>query len=434
MLLTRRSVLKLGAAASCVGLGVNYGYNSLKAPLVALDEALNSAITDLPAASISAAIFKNRQVLWSKDYGFQDIASRTPMTSQSAWQSIGSISKLVVWTAIMQLVEQGKVELDEDISRYLGFGMRSPYFPDSKITTRHLITHTSSLSSRKLMSAPYPMADSFCLDTGQSLEAWVQQHLSPKSENYQPQKAFNDYQAGDAENVSPDPLGVISGYSNLNAVVAAYIVERMTGKSFEEYCHDAIFEPCGMNQTSWSKEKPLNWMTHYEPEYSPRAPIMQVYTKAMLDQGYASKQTVSAPSGRAFIDFFRCDYYSPVYPMGLLGTSLTSILPFFLAHLDGGKVNGYQLLQPQTVRSIFTQSRKDSHTGNELGLGWFKNYDAKGNTIWGHDGGGPGIVSTAYISPVHGCGIVLFINNFHLDYRLRSKLIERMYEIAFSGD
>lgn len=430
--ISRRSMLKIGAVFGCTGVGIKLSYNMLKDPLVKLDEDLKNAIQGLPAASISAAIFKNNQVYWSNNYGYQDISSRMVMTENSAWQSIGSISKLVVWTAIMQLVERGKLDLQRDVSDYIGFKLRSPHYPHTKITTYHLLTHSSSLSSRKLMSAPYSMADSFCKNDQEVLETWVLRHLSPSSSEYSAELAFNNYEAGDYSSVSPDPLGVVSGYSNLNAVLAAYIVERLTGKDFESYCDETIFKPCGMIQTSWSKNKSLQWMTHYEPEYSPRAPIMQAYTKAMIDQGYASKGYVSTPKGRDYIDFVNCDYFSSVYPMGLLGTSLQSLLPFFLAYLNGGKVNGYRLLKPETVKEIFTYQRKDKHSGAQLGLGWFRKFDTKGNYTWGHDGGGPGIVSSAYINPRKGAGVVLFINNFHVNYTLRSKLLNTMNKIAFS--
>ncbi len=119
--------------------------------------------------------------------------------------------------------------------------------------------------------------------------------------------------------------------------------------------------------------------------------------------------------------------------MGLLGTSLQSFLPFLLAHLNEGKVNGYQLLKPETVKEIFSYQRKDTQIGSELGLGWFRKADSKGSVSWGHDDGGPGILSSAHINPVQGTGVVLFINNFHVNYTLRSKLLRTMNEIALSS-
>ncbi|MGF1761247.1 beta-lactamase family protein [Photobacterium sagamiensis] len=430
--ISRRDLLKVTSVLGCTGVGLHFGYNALKDPLVKLDEALSRAVNDLPAASISAAIIKNNKLYWSKNYGYQDIPSRTLMTTDSAWQTIGSISKLVVWTAIMRLVDQGVLDLQTDISDYLGFNLRSPHYPDSKITIHNLLTHSSSLSSRKLMSAPYPMADSFCRDNYETLEAWVLKTLPPSGSHYSAEAAFDNYKPGDYSKISNDPLGVIAGYSNLNAVVAAYIVERATGLDFKTYCDNEIFSPCGMVQTSWSKEKLPQLITHYEAESSPRSPIMAVYTKAMLDQGYASKEAVLNKEGKKYIDFTDCDYFSSVYPMGLLGTSLQSFLPFLLAHLNEGKVNGYQLLKPETVKEIFSYQRKDTQIGSELGLGWFRNADSKGNVSWGHDGGGPGILSSAHINPEQGTGVVLFINNFHVNYTLRAKLLKTMNEIAIS--
>lgn len=431
--ITRRNVLKTGVAVGCAGVGLTVGYDFLKDPLVKLDEDLNRAIQDLPAASISAAIIKNNQLYWHKNYGYEDLDSRRKMTENSAWQTIGSISKLVVWTALMQVIERGLVDLHRDISDYLGFKLRSPHYPQTPITAYHLMTHSSSLSSRKLMSKPYPMADSFCQNQDQTLAQWVAQNLNPSSESFSDVMVFDEYQAGDFSNVSHDPLGVVSGYSNLNAVVGAYIVERVTGQEFNLYCEEAIFEPCSMKQTSWNKEKPLHWITHYEAEYSPRAPIMQLYTKAMIDQGYTGESVSLMPDGRKFLNFTHCDYYSPVYPMGLLGSSMQSLLPLFLAFVNQGKVNDFSLLQPETVAQILTTQRRDKTLDIQLGLGWFKKQDAHGNEQWGHDGGGPGVVSSAYVNPANGSGVLLFINNFHVNYALREKLLKAMNKIAYSA-
>ncbi|MBA5762539.1 serine hydrolase [Vibrio sp. 404] len=430
--LTRRNVLKAGVAVGCAGVGLTVGYDLLKDPLVKLDEDLNRALQDLPAASISAAIIKNNQLYWHKNYGFEDLDSKRKMTEESAWQTIGSISKLVVWTALMQLVERGDLDLHRDVSDYLGFKLRSPYYPQTSITTYHLMTHSSSLSSRKLMSKPYPMADSFCQNQDQTLAQWVEQYLNPSSESFSDVMVFDEYEAGDFANVSQDPLGVVSGYSNLNAVVGAYLVERITDQKFNAYCEDAIFEPCAMKQTSWSKDKPLHWMTHYEAEYSPRAPIMQVYTKAMIDQGYTGEAFSFMPDGRKFLNFSNCDYFSPVYPMGLLGTSMQSLLPFFLAFVNQGRVNDVAILQPESVAKILSIQRRDKSLGTHLGLGWFRKQDAYGNQLWGHDGGGPGVVSSAYVNPAKGSGVLLFINNFHVSYSLREKLLAAMNKIAHS--
>src|SRR5699024_10909955 len=93
---------------------------------------------NIPNAAVS--VVHDGEVIFEKGYGYADIASETPVDPETSLFRIGSISKLMTWTAIMQLVEQGKLDLDTDINEYLDFEI--PAYADTPITLRHLLTHT----------------------------------------------------------------------------------------------------------------------------------------------------------------------------------------------------------------------------------------------------------------------------------------------------
>ncbi|AJR06624.1 hypothetical protein C9J03_03305 [Photobacterium gaetbulicola] len=416
--ISRRTLLKATAIAGAGATGAIVLGGNPKTNQELLDTLFNDALTELPAASIGAAIIKGGELVWSKGYGYQDIETRTQMNADSIWQTIGSVSKLVAWTALMQLVEKQRIELHGDISRYCGVQIRNPYHPDTAITPYHLLTHSSSFSSRKLMSAPDTMADLFCKSYTTNLKQWVQENVLEAGVSYSPELVFDNYRPGDFDNIKNDPLGVLSGYSSINSVMAAYLVECVSGIPFEQYCEEEIFGRIGMDNTAWSKEildKSL-LITPYEATKSQRAPIMAVYTKAMQDKGYLSTGEVKSVDGRGYLSVQSCDYFSPFYPSALLGTTVNSFAKFLAAFLNTGKDNHSQLLKPETVNQIFTLQRKDSVTGSGIGLGWFQCSD-RGPSVWGHDGGGPGILATVEIDKDKGDGFILFVNNFFVNYK-----------------
>ncbi|PSV40255.1 hypothetical protein C9J38_03875 [Photobacterium sp. GB-210] len=121
--ISRRRLLKGVGIGGLVGVTGAWALTKKQTPEKALEDLLENAITDLPAASISAALIKNGELVWEKSSGYQNLESKKPATFESIWPTLGSVSKLVTWTAVMQLVEKGKIKLDGDVSDYLGFTM-----------------------------------------------------------------------------------------------------------------------------------------------------------------------------------------------------------------------------------------------------------------------------------------------------------------------
>ncbi|KDM91760.1 serine hydrolase domain-containing protein [Photobacterium galatheae] len=425
--ISRRTFFKGAALAGLAG-GTGAWLLSGQQPSVnALEDLLENALTDLPAASLSAALIKNGELVWGKGFGYQDLESRVPATMDSIWPTLGSVSKLVTWTALMQLVEQGKVRLDDDASEHLGFTLRNPHFPDTLITPYHLLTHSSSLSTRRMTSAPDSMADFFCKQDSADLQTWVTTNLSPQGAQYNPDLAFDPYRPGDFSHVTPDPIGVISGYSSLNTMVAAYLIEQVSRLSFEDYARQFIFAPLGLKDIGWQKAEldQQKIMTPYEAKNSPRAPIMAVFTHQMKDRGYLSRTAVSADDHKTYFAFDDCNYFSPFNAAALLGSSTTAFVTLMRSFLPQDKT-APALLKRETLARMWQVQRHDPSTGSTLGLGWFQFKSPRYGTFWGHDGGGPGIISRVMIDPESGNGVVLLINNFFVDFRQRAYLLDQL--------
>ena len=232
----------------------------------------------LQAGDIAGAVVvvvKDGQVLTQRGYGYADVQARRPVDPATTMFRVGSVSKLFTWTAVMQLVQAGKLDLDADINRYLDF--RIPPYKGRPITLRNLMTHRSGFEEtlRKLDQSgvtPLPLGD--------QLKRWI------------PHRIF-----------AP---GEVPAYSNYGAALAGYIVQRVSGEPFETYIDRHIFAPLGVKYASFRQPLP----DHLQP---------------FAAKGY---QVASAPAKPYEI--------LSVAPAGSLAISGAAMAPFLIAHLQNG--------------------------------------------------------------------------------------------------
>jgi CubicO group peptidase (beta-lactamase class C family) len=181
-----------------------------------LDGFIPYAIKSGEIAGAVIVIVKDGRVLTQRGFGLADVALARPVDPERTLFRPGSIAKLFTWTAVMQLVEAGKLDLDRDVNSYLDF--RVPTTPRAPITLRHLMTHTAGFEEvyKGLMSHPPETPRPL----GEAIKAWV------------PTRIF-----------AP---GQVPAYSNYGAALAGYIVERVSGEPFAEYMTRHILLPLGM--------------------------------------------------------------------------------------------------------------------------------------------------------------------------------------------
>src|SRR5262245_48494785 len=177
-------------------------------------------------AGATVAIVKDGKLLFAKGYGYADVAKHTPVSAEETLFRPGSVSKLFTWTAVMQLVEQGKLDLDRDVNEYLDFKIPATYA--EPITLRHLMTHTPGFEEA--------IKDLFVPDASQlkPLRDYLTNHI--------PRRIF--------------PPGKIPAYSNYATALAGYIVERVSGKPYNEYIRDEILLALGMNRSTFVQPLP----------------------------------------------------------------------------------------------------------------------------------------------------------------------------------
>jgi CubicO group peptidase (beta-lactamase class C family) len=276
-------------------------------------------------AGAVVVVVKDGQVLFQKGYGVADVKTAQPVDPNATMFRPGSISKLFTWTAVMQLVEQGRLDLDRDVNAYLDF--RIPAAFGKPITLRNLLTHTAGFED------VYKNGLLEDAKATPSLEAYVKRALPPRL-------------------FAP---GTTVAYSNYGATLAGYIVQRVSGESFEAYVAEHIFIPLGMDHSTFLQPVPA--------ALGVAAP-----------EGYV---TASAPP----VPF---EFLGTV-PAGALSSTAADMARFMIAHLNDGRFGSAQILREETAQQMHAPAYRPVPGLPAMSLGFYGE-DRNNRRIIGHAG------------------------------------------------
>ncbi|PYV72744.1 MAG: serine hydrolase [Acidobacteria bacterium] len=272
-------------------------------------------------------VVKDGKILFSKGYGFADIKSRTPVSPSATLFRPGSISKTFTWTAVMQLIEQGKINLDADVNGYLDFQV--PHTFGRPVTLRNLMTHTPGFEEViKDLSVDRP-------DQLPTLQAFVAAH--EPNQIYAP--------------------GTVPAYSNYGADLAGYIVQRVSGMPFERYIQKNIFGPLGMRHAAFVQPLPDS-------------------LKPIMSNGYNLASEDAKP--------FELVPPAPA-PDGSMSVAGEDMAAFMIAHLQNGKYGDTRILQQQTAETMHARQFGMDPAVNGMALGFYEE-SRNGLRIIGHGG------------------------------------------------
>ena len=312
-----------------------------------LDGYLPFALAQGDIAGAVVVIVKDGQVLTQRSYGYADVAARRRIDPATTMFRPGSISKLFTWTAVMQLVEEGKIALDADVNRYLDFII--PPFDGKPITMRNIMTHTPGFEAalKHLIvfegSGPVP-----------SLGDALKQSL--------PKRVF-----------AP---GTTGAYSNYAVGLAGYIVERASGMPFEDYVERKVFAPLGMTHA-----------TFHQPLPAALEPFMaKGYRLASLD-----------PEPYEFVT---------LPPAGSLAVSAADMAKFMIAHLD----QGAGLMQPATAQLMHDPAYIAVPGVDRMALGFIEQRVNALGAI-GHGGDAINFHSDLWLLPAQHVGLFMSMNS-----------------------
>jgi len=316
---------------------------------------INTSISKANIAGMSIAIVSGDSILFTQGYGYSDIKTKEPFTLETV-MNIASISKTFVGVALMHLVEKGLIGLDDDVNNFLPFKILNPHLPESIITPRHLMSHSSGIKDNQKVYLPsYHYGNDSPIPLGEFLE----DYLSSNGTHYS------------KKNFTKSKPGEKFLYSNIGAGLAGYIVERVSGKTLNIFTREIIFKPLGMNNTCW---------------------FLSEMDRAKHSRLYESKKN------NTLLDNINL-YGLTTYPDGGVRTTVADLSRYLLCIMNKGIYNGTRILKEETVAEMLTPDYIDSYTK-------FWNI---GDQV-GHGGGDPGVSTGMYYSPKDKLGIIFFIN------------------------
>jgi CubicO group peptidase (beta-lactamase class C family) len=290
-----------------------------------LDGFMGNAMRVNEVQGAVVVVIKDSKIISQKGYGYSDAAKRIPVDPENTMFRLASISKLFVWTSIMQLVEQGKIDLDADINTYLDFKIIG--MGGKKITVRHLMTHRAGFE-----------------DIGKAgffSDPALLKPLSSVVKGYVPKRIF-----------AP---GSTPAYSNYGATLAGYIVQRVSGIPFEAYVERNIFAPLGMAHSTF--RQPL-----------PKA------LQPFMSKGYELAGSEPQPF----------EMMNDI-PAGALSASTSDMVRFMIAHLEAERAIDGKLIKPGTARLMHRSLVRNIPDLNGMALG-FDERNMNGRKVIAHSG------------------------------------------------
>jgi CubicO group peptidase (beta-lactamase class C family) len=314
-----------------------------------LDGIVPFALASNDIAGAAIVVVRGDEIVTQRGWGYADVAARRPIDPDRTVFRTGSVGKLFTWTAVMQLVEQGRLDLDADINRYLDF--RIPPRDGQPITLRNLMTHTPGFEEhvKNLVTsgaAPLPLRD--------YVRSWTPERIYPP--------------------------GRTIAYSNYGVTLAGYIVERVSGKAYDAYIERNVFEPLGMSHST--SRQPL-----------PPALQREAAHGYMLGSGPAMP-----------FEMFS------VGPAGGHSATAADMGRFMRAYLGGGRLGGASVLRPETIHLMWKGTFAAMPPLPPMGLGFFRD-DRNNRIVLSHAGDSQYFHSVMQLVPQENVGFFIVMNS-----------------------
>jgi CubicO group peptidase (beta-lactamase class C family) len=329
---------------------------------------LESRMKALGAASFGAGILRGDQLVWSHAWGIADRGAGTPATVDTVYR-ICSISKSITGLAAMTLVEQGRLDLDADISTYLPVSIRNPWHPDTPVTARMLMNHSSSIVDDWTYFDPLVRVHEPAL----SLEQLVRGGLTPEG-HPEWKRSFIDAKPG-----------TTAVYSNIGVTVLAWVVESIAGMPYDAWSAEVVLDPLSLRDVSWFESRLPDGLTLARP-YG--------FHGEALDQ-----------------------WHVPQWPAGSLLCSVRSFAPLAAVFVNRGVVHRTRILKQSSLEEM--ERITAGHYGLSV-LAWANHPGEPG--LRGHFGDMPGFHTGFLYDPGARVGAFYFANGQFYHTMLRAEV------------
>jgi len=327
-----------------------------------LDNLLTQEMEEYHIPGAAVAVVKDSQLFFAKGYGYADLENKILVDAEQTIFPTGSVGKLFTWTAVMQLAEQGKLDLDADINTYLDFRIQDTY--PAPITLKHLMTHTAGFEDRSFENFTWN-ADGL-MPVGE----WLASHIPARVR----------------------PPGEVAAYSNYGGELAGYIVARVSGQPYEQYIQEHIFAPLEMADSTAQYPVPLELIARVSLGY--------------WDIDGIPQAVPSIPD----------DYMAQIamVPAGGHVSSVTDMARFMITYLQGGfygdASTGMHILEEATVQQM--QGALYTPDPRILGTAYgFFDFSDNGQRTIGHTGGTLGFTTMLLLLPDQNLGVYVVYNH-----------------------
>ncbi len=341
-----------------------------------LEAYLNGLVDSGSPPGLSLVVVKNGKVIYEKGFGWADEPLKIASTPESVYHW-WSITKVATAIAIMQLQEQGKLQLDDTVHKFLPFfNVQYPSVNSRPVTIRHLLTHSSGLP-----------------DPGWRIIGWIHHDGEPAvNQTALVKKVLPDYSTLE---FAP---GESTLYTNIGYMVLGAVIEKLTNQSYEEYIREHVLQPLGMHHTDflYTQEMEPNEAAGSHPLFNAMTPLLPIVAGSYIRE----------LSGKHL--WFERVYTDQTPSTGLIG-SASDAARLAAAYLNDGELDGRRILSPASI-SIMTHEGRFKNRYGWQGLCWGV-YDDNGQLMINHVGGGPGFCTQMQLYPDKKLGFVLFMND-----------------------
>lgn len=304
--------------------------------------------------AVVACIIKNNEIVWSEAYGYSRYYLRKEATINTVFP-IASVTKSVTAVAVMQLNETGLIDLDTDVSEYLGFDLKNPKHPEVNITCRMLLAHQSSLKDTILN---YHIFNRLLFRP----EIWLNFYVRNP-------KIWHDYAPG--EDVC---------YATLGNIILGVIIEKASKQPYEDYVQEHILDPLQMKNSSF-------YYSFYSRDELAGFYVWQ--TGIYFKFPYIQAKKIEFPGG------------------GLIST-LEDLSHFLIMHLNNGVYDGVRILEESSVEEMHRVQYPGFYDDGFLhGFGWYSN-----GSIGGHGGRSVGAGAEMKMRDTDNVGVIFFWNQY----------------------
>lgn len=357
-----QSLIAVSLCILLVFLGSNYSKAETVAPItlnpkdveVFTNKVIPEKMKKENAAGVALVVVKDNQILFQKGFGFSDKEKNIPIDPKKTVFRLASISKVFTASAVMQLVEQGKIDLNKDIVNYMG-GLKYQNNMGEPVTMEHLLTHTTGFD-----------------------------YVDPRPEDIHYQNndytMLKDYVEDNMPTVVRKP-GDTYTYDNFASMLQGYIVQNLTNTPFYKYMAKNVFYPLEMHNSSF---------------------VMTNFIKEKLATGYDAKGNV--------IPFYQTRPTD--MPQGSMFSTGSDVANFMIAQLNDGKFKNNQILQKETVEDM--QKTKfalhPKYPNMTYGFEFFSPQSHNGQYVFGKGGNIPGFSSLMWLIPEHKIGVFVVTN------------------------